>query len=74
MVEELQDIAIKIKRLCDVLKVRVFPEWVRRVNNTIADKISRIVDESSWTVNNDIFNYSDNAWGPYSFLTGLPTT
>ena len=67
MVEELQDIAIKIKRLCDVLKVRVFPEWVRRVNNTIADKISRIVDESSWTVNNDIFNYSDNAWGPYSY-------
>ena len=67
MVEDLQDLSMDIFNFCDVKNLRIFPHWVERAGNTIADRISKIRESADWTVNQSIFEYFDKMWGPYNY-------
>ena len=68
MKSDLHSLALSIVSLSQELDLRVFPVWIPRESNTIADSLSRASSYSdSWSVNDSIFNYFNRLWGPYTF-------
>ena len=47
MILELKKVGIKIHSLCTDISEQVYPEWINRTKNTIADKICKILDDSN---------------------------
>ena len=66
MVSVLHDLITLLHEAYEKYEVRVYPEWISRTKNTLADRISKLIDNSNWSVNRDIFMYFDKNWGPYS--------
>lgn len=62
---KLHNLAGKIRQIACRYKIRIFPNWLPRTENTRADFLSKAFDSDSWTVNDNIFGYYNNLWGPY---------
>lgn len=62
----LQEIALKILNRCALNAITLEPQWIPRYLNHDADQISRIVDHDDYTINDDVFNYIDEVWGPHT--------
>lgn len=41
-------------------------EHIQGVTNTLADLLSRVVDDTDWKVNPALFQHVDDAWGPHT--------
>jgi ribonuclease HI len=41
-------------------------DWVPRELNTVADDISKYVDQSDWQLNPSMFSYLNSMWGPFA--------
>ena len=63
---DLQEIALKIFDRCALNAITLEPQWIPRDLNYDADQISRIVDYHDYTINDDVFAYIDEAWGPHT--------
>ena len=40
--------------------------WIPRDFNNVADEISKIIDYDDNTINDDIFAFLDESWGPHT--------
>ena len=67
MVEDLQRVSIEIFNLCKAKNVKSYPHWVERALNTVVDGISKIRGCADWIVDQSIFEYFDQIWGPHDF-------
>ncbi len=66
MKEDLQKIAVSICRSCLQRNIHLEMEWVPRMENERADKLSRFIDNDDWSISDDCFQYFDELWGPHS--------
>ena len=67
MKRELQKIAFSIFKQCLSFNIFLDVAWVPRLLNTEADFYSKIFDYDDWEINQLVFNYLDQIWGPFSF-------
>jgi hypothetical protein len=67
MKRELQNIAFSIFEQCLSFNIFLDVAWVPRLLNTEADFYSKIFDYDDWEINQLVFNYLDQIWGPFSF-------
>ena len=63
---ELQEIAVRIFKLCREHCIRLVPEWIPREQNERADFLSKAIDHDDWCLSHEIFQYLDEWWGPHS--------
>ena len=58
---DLQKTAVEIFKFSDANNITVFPKWIPRTQNTLADRISKIRDNSNWAVHDNFFNYYNHS-------------
>jgi hypothetical protein len=63
---DLQTVAVEIFKFVFQNSISVEPEWIPRLENELADYISRIVDHDDWMLNPEVFGELDKLWGPHS--------
>jgi len=66
MKSDLQTLAVEISNLRKSLDMVIFPRWIPREQNILADRISKFRDTDDWAINPNIFQYMDDIWGPYT--------
>ena len=64
---ELQEKAIRLRKICEENKVKVDPVWVPRNGNKRADALSRMGDSDDWHVNWAVYFHLDKEWGPHDY-------
>ena len=64
--QNLQELAIKIYNICIHNNIRIYPAWIPRDQNSIADKISKDFDTDDWSIDNETFNYIENKFGSFT--------
>ena len=65
----LQLLAVQVAESCFRMRIRLFPVWIPRAENSVADELSRCtweVDCDDWQLQPCWFNYLDAAWGPHT--------
>ena len=62
---DLHALVIDICKLCIENNISLFPEWVPRSLNQMADLISKEVDRDDHMLNPDLFATLDIMWGPH---------
>jgi hypothetical protein len=67
MNDSLQCIALGIKDIQLTRNIHILPRWIPRSANKLAEKIRKIIDPDSWSVDRSIFNHFDSLWCPHSF-------
>ena len=65
-VTELQDLALRIFRVCVSSGISLEVKWIPRDLNSFADHLSRIIDFDDYTINDDVFHILDVRWGPHT--------
>jgi len=65
-VSELNAIALEIFRTCLRVGINIDVTWIPRDYNYVADEISKIIDYDDYTINDDIFVFLDDLWGPHT--------
>ena len=65
-IPELQSISLKIFQKCMLNGITIDVHWIPRDHNCVADEISKMIDYDDYTINDDIFAFLDNAWGPHT--------
>ena len=65
-VPALQRMALEIHRLCFLASVSIDMQWIPRDRNVIADVISKFVDLDDYSVNDGVFYFLDELWGPHT--------
>ena len=63
----LHKLRLNISHLRSELNCAIFPIWIRRSFNAYADSLSKVSVNQEWFVNDEIFRYFDQCWGPYTF-------
>ena len=63
---DLHALVIDICKLCIENNIHLFPEWVPRSLNQIANLISKEVDRDDHMLNSDLFPTLDIMWGPHT--------
>ena len=63
---DLHALVIDIYKLCIDNNIHLFPEWVPRSLNQMADLISKEVDRDDHMLNPDLFVTLDIMWGPHT--------
>lgn len=63
---DLQEISLNIFDQCVLNAIALEPQWIPRDLNYDADQISRMIDYKDYTINDDMFAYIDEAWGPHT--------
>ena len=66
-ISELQDIACDINELCETNGISLYPEWIQRGDNQLADDLSKFGDCDDWSVSYHIFHELDAMWGFHTF-------
>jgi hypothetical protein len=66
MNRHLHSLAYSIYSTCLAKNIEFSVAWVPRENNTEADLYSKIFDFDDWGVHQNIFQYYDQFWGPFS--------
>ena len=64
--EYLQSLALDIYDLCLCYDIDLFPRWVPREDNSVADKISKLCDNDNWSIDNDTFNFIQQQFGNFT--------
>jgi hypothetical protein len=67
MKRELQNITFSIFEQWLSFNIVLDVAWVPRLLSTEADFYSKIFDYDDWEINQLVFNYLDQIWGPFSF-------
>lgn len=62
---DLHDIALAIFDLCQTHNIVIYPEWLPRSENKIADKKSKYQDYDDWEIDEVSFSVIDSLWGPH---------
>ena len=62
----LQQEVLAIFVICVKSKIKLKSEWIPRVENQLADYLSRLVDYDDWMFNPAIFRQLDALWGPFT--------
>ncbi|CAG2247680.1 unnamed protein product [Mytilus edulis] len=63
---DLQVIALDIFHICLNNNIVLEVEWIPRNENTCADALSKIFDFDDWGVSQNIFNFFNSLWGPFT--------
>jgi hypothetical protein len=66
---QLQLLAVQVAEVCFESRIRLFPVWIPRADNTVADRLSRgvvEVDCDDWQLHPRWFRYLDAIWGPHT--------
>ena len=63
---DLQDISMSIFSICRQHDIILFPLWIPRAENTLADELSKIQDFDDWSLDDSSFSLIDALWGPHS--------
>ena len=66
MKRDLQEIALSICKTCLSHNIHIEMEWVPRLENERADKLSRILDRDDWAVADHFFSFLDELWGTHT--------
>jgi hypothetical protein len=66
MVNDLQQLALKIHNFCIENNCELFVEWIPREKNDKADALSRFGDVDDWSVEEHIFSFASKRWGPFT--------
>jgi hypothetical protein len=64
MVLELNQLAVKIHERLERLKASIFPHWIPREENKLADAASRTPDRDGWSIMPHIFRKVNDKLGP----------
>lgn len=64
--QHLHEIALDLFSFCLLHCISIFPEWIPRDLNVTADKISKFIDWDDWCTTNDLFEYLNCKWGPFT--------
>ena len=59
-------IVINIFKLCIENNIQLFPEWIPRSLNQLADWISKDIDQDDYKLHLDLFATLDILWGPHT--------
>ena len=59
-------IVIDIFKLCIENNIQLFPEWIPRSLNQLADWISEDIDQDHYKLHPDLFATLDILWGPHT--------
>ena len=62
----LQNTAIEIFELCLCYNIEIFPQWIPRDKNNVADKLSKQQDNDNWSIDNISFEYIRNKFGNFT--------
>ena len=65
----LQLLAVQVAEVCLQSRIRLFPVWIPRTENSVADELSRCtleVDCDDWQLQPFWFDYLDAVWGPHT--------
>ena len=65
-VSKLNSIALDIFQKCMLNGITIDVNWIPRDLNHVADGISKIIDYDDYTINDDIFAFLDQKWGPHT--------
>ncbi|XP_053378568.1 uncharacterized protein LOC128548167 [Mercenaria mercenaria] len=63
----LQQIAIKVDKLCTNNNIRLHSRWLPRKYNTDADFLSRCTDSDDWSVVEWVFKVLNDKWGTHTY-------
>ena len=66
MKKVLQKLRIKILNSCVALNCSIYPIWVPRAGNKVADALSKLEIYNFLKINTNIFAYFNSIWGPYT--------
>lgn len=64
---ELNNIALEIYHISIERNIQIEPKWINRKFNTHADYISKIIDIDDWAVTDEIYDYLNKKWGPFTY-------
>ena len=64
--KELHQIAKTVWQLCRFINSNIFPQWIPRERNQLADQWSRYSDKDEWGLIDEQFGYIDGLWGPHT--------
>ena len=59
-------IVINIFKLCIENNIQLFPEWIPRSLNQLANWISKDIDQDDYKLHPDLFATLDILWGPHT--------
>ena len=65
-VQALQRMALDIYRLCLLASVSIAMQWIPGDLNVIAEDISNFVDLDDYSINDGVFYFLDELWGPHA--------
>ena len=63
---DLNNLALYVHKICVENQIVISIDWIPRQENTRADRLSKMQDFDDWSINNDIFAYFDNIYGPFT--------
>ena len=66
MKPELQNISLHIFHLCLSYNILLEVEWIPRDKNFEADFLSKMFDYDDWGISQNIFNFFNKIWGPFT--------
>ena len=64
--EDLQGIALQVNEFCIKNDICIYPEWIPRDQNQMADHLSRSKDCDDWSISKYWFYYLDSIWGKHT--------
>ena len=59
----LQELAIEIYKICVVNNITIYPSWIPRDQNQLADAISKSNDTDNWSIDNETYQYITSNFG-----------
>ena len=62
----LQTLALDIYNICFINNIILYPAWIPRELNKIADKFSREIDTDNWSIDNETFCYIPSIYGIFT--------
>lgn len=60
----LEELAMDIHRSCLLNAINIDMQWIPRDLNSAADDISKFIDYDDYMINDTVFNFLDDLWGP----------
>ena len=63
---DLQAIALDMHELCKREHIEIYPEWIPRGDNILADTLSRCGDSDDWSMKWWVFSMLEVKWGPHT--------
>jgi hypothetical protein len=63
----LQLLAVQVAEICYIGRIQLFPVWIPRSENMVADELSRrTMDCDDWQLDPYWFRHLDSIWGPHT--------